>query len=129
LDCSVVIVLEYQILDHKLGYVLTNRSVAPDTYGDVRLRFHDCDQIFANTVFVHPVFNYSIVHYDPADPKIQAVKIRSAVFTKDSLHHVYTGKTGVFYSMGEDGSIELPATPASVSACCLTGGEVEMQYL
>lgn len=116
------------VLDRALGYILTNRSVAPDTFGDVRVRFHGCESVFANTVFVHPVYNFSIVHYNVDDVKLKDAKIRNATFLRDSLHNVYTGKTGVFYSMGDDGSIALPASPAAVTQTCLTGGEVEMQY-
>ncbi len=116
------------VLDHRLGYVLVSRSVAPDTFGDVRIRFNGCEEIFAKTVFVHPVFNFSVVQYNAKDPKLSDITIRSATFLKDSIHTVFSGKSGVFYSMAEDGSIALPASPASVSSTCLTGGEVEMQY-
>lgn len=116
------------ILDHRLGYVLVSRSVAPDTFGDVRIRFNACEEIFAKTVFVHPVYNFSVVQYNPQDSKIADITIRSATFVKDSIHTVVSGKTGVFYSMAEDGSIALPASPTAVSGTCVTGGEVEMQY-
>eukprot|EP01134_Creolimax_fragrantissima_P002521 CFRG2521T1 len=66
------------ILDAKLGLVCVDRDTVPIALGDVNLSFGGAVEVPAEVVFLHPVHNFAIVKYDPAN--IGDTAVESAEF-------------------------------------------------
>ena len=64
------------ILDTARGLVITDRNTVPVSLGDVRLTFAGTLEIPGRVVYVHPLHNLAVIHYDPA--LIDATPVRAA---------------------------------------------------
>jgi hypothetical protein len=53
------------VLDSKLGLIVTDRNAVPTSIGDVLLTFANSIIIPAQVLYLHQVYNYAIVKYDP----------------------------------------------------------------
>lgn len=65
------------VLDSKLGLVVTDRNAVPTSIGDVLLTFSNSIIISAQVLYLHQVYNYAIVKYDP--------KLLGDTFVKDAV--------------------------------------------
>ncbi|RKP07353.1 hypothetical protein THASP1DRAFT_30834 [Thamnocephalis sphaerospora] len=54
------------IIDKARGLVICDRDTIPISAGDILLTFANSLIIPGKLVYLHPVYNYAIVHYDPA---------------------------------------------------------------
>jgi S1-C subfamily serine protease len=53
------------ILDTQRGLVITDRDTVPDSLGDVRLTFGGTIEIPGKIVYIHPLHDLAVIHYDP----------------------------------------------------------------
>lgn len=53
------------MLDSKLGYVVTDRNAVPTAIGDVLLTFANSIIIPATVTYLHQIYNFAILKYDP----------------------------------------------------------------
>ncbi|MGH8144457.1 MAG: trypsin-like peptidase domain-containing protein [Steroidobacteraceae bacterium] len=54
------------ILDTKRGLIITDRDTVPDSLGDVRLTFGGTIEIPGKIVYIHPLHDLAVIHYDPS---------------------------------------------------------------
>jgi S1-C subfamily serine protease len=64
------------IVDAEHGLVITDRNTVPVSVGDVRLTFAGTLEVPGNIVYVHPLHNLTVIHYDPK--LIGATLVKSA---------------------------------------------------
>ncbi|HEY3809635.1 MAG TPA: trypsin-like peptidase domain-containing protein [Steroidobacteraceae bacterium] len=53
------------IIDAERGLLITDRNTVPVSIGDVRLTFGGTLEIPGQIVYVHPLHNLAVIHYDP----------------------------------------------------------------
>jgi S1-C subfamily serine protease len=71
------------IIDAQRGLLVTDRNTVPVSLGDVRLTFGGTLEIPGNIVFVHPLHNLAIIHYDPK--LIGTTPVRAARLSNEPL--------------------------------------------
>jgi pro-apoptotic serine protease NMA111 len=62
------------IIDAERGLIITDRNTVPVSVGDVRLTFAGTIEIPGEIVYVHPLHNLAVIHYDPKLIGTTAVK-------------------------------------------------------
>jgi len=53
------------IVDAQRGLIITDRDTVPDSLGDVRLTFGGTIEIPGQIVYIHPLHDLAVIHYDP----------------------------------------------------------------
>jgi S1-C subfamily serine protease len=96
------------IIDAERGLIITDRNTVPVSLGDVRLTFADTLEIPGEVVYIHPLHNLAVIHYDPK--LIGATAVRAAVLSSEEL------KLGEAVSVvGLDTNGDLQARPTSIA--------------
>jgi pro-apoptotic serine protease NMA111 len=96
------------IIDAQRGLLVTDRNTVPVSLGDVRLTFGGTLEIPGDIVFVHPLHNLAIIHYDPK--LIGATPVRAARLSPDPL------KAGENVNViGMDGNGEIKSRVTSIA--------------
>src|SRR5262249_54448315 len=68
------------ITDAQPGLLITDRNTVPVSMGDVRLTFAGTLEIPGEIVYVHPLHNLAVIHYDPkliGNTPVRAAKLAS----------------------------------------------------
>jgi len=71
------------IIDAERGLLITDRNTVPVSAGDVRLTFAGTLEIPGEIVYVHPLHNLAVIHYDPrliGSTPVKAAKLDTAPF-------------------------------------------------
>ena len=71
------------IVDSELGYVVVDKETVPNSVGNATIVFSGSIEVSANIVFVHPLFNFSIISYDPkivSDIPVRNIDIDTSSF-------------------------------------------------
>jgi pro-apoptotic serine protease NMA111 len=71
------------IIDAERGLIITDRNTVPVSLGDVRLTFADTLEIPGEVIYIHPLHNLAVIHYDPK--LIGATAVRAAVLASEEL--------------------------------------------
>src|SRR5579863_4391403 len=69
------------IIDAERGLIITDRNTVPVSVGDVRLTFAGTIEIPGQIVYVHPLHNLAVIHYDPkliGSTPVKAARLDSA---------------------------------------------------
>ena len=69
------------IIDAERGLIITDRNTVPVSVGDVRLTFAGTIEIPGQIVYVHPLHNLAVIHYDPkliGTTPVRAAKLDTA---------------------------------------------------
>ncbi|HEY6451475.1 MAG TPA: trypsin-like peptidase domain-containing protein [Steroidobacteraceae bacterium] len=69
------------IIDAERGLVITDRNTVPVSMGDVRLTFGGTLEVPGDIVYVHPLHNLAVIHYDPkliGTTPVRAAKLDTA---------------------------------------------------
>jgi S1-C subfamily serine protease len=96
------------IIDAERGLVITDRNTVPVSLGDVRLTFAGALEIPGEIVYVHPLHNLAVIHYDPK--LIGSTPARAARLDTDPLK---AGET--VNVVGLDGSGELKSRITTIA--------------
>jgi S1-C subfamily serine protease len=71
------------IIDAERGLLITDRNTVPVSMGDVRLTFAGTIEIPGEIVYVHPLHDLAVIHYDPK--LIGTTPVRAAKLSTDPL--------------------------------------------
>ncbi len=71
------------IIDAERGLVITDRNTVPVSMGDVRMTFAGTLEVPGEVVYVHPLHNLAVIHYDPK--LIGSTPVKSARFDTTPL--------------------------------------------
>jgi pro-apoptotic serine protease NMA111 len=71
------------IIDAERGLLITDRNTVPVSMGDVRLTFAGTIEIPGEIVYVHPLHNLAVIHYDPK--LIGTTPVRAAKLATEEL--------------------------------------------
>jgi S1-C subfamily serine protease len=71
------------IIDAERGLLITDRNTVPVSMGDVRLTFAGTIEIPGEIVYVHPLHNLAVIHYDPK--LIGTTPVRAARLSTEPL--------------------------------------------
>jgi S1-C subfamily serine protease len=71
------------IIDAERGLLITDRNTVPVSMGDVRLTFAGTLEIPGDIVYVHPLHNLAVIHYDPK--LIGTTAVRAAKLATEEL--------------------------------------------
>jgi S1-C subfamily serine protease len=96
------------VIDAERGLLITDRNTVPVSVGDVRLTFAGTIEIPGQIVYVHPLHNLAVVHYDPkllGTTPVRAAKLDTAPLKPGELVNV----------VGLDGNGELKSRITSIA--------------
>ena len=93
------------IIDAERGLLVTDRNTVPVSMGDVRLTFGGTLEIPGDIVYIHPLHNLAVIHYDPR--LIGATPVRAARLATEELK---PGESVNVVGMDGGGSIQSRAT-------------------
>jgi pro-apoptotic serine protease NMA111 len=100
------------IIDAERGLLVTDRNTVPVSMGDVRLTFGGALEIPGQIVYIHPLHNIAVIHYDPR--LIGTTPVRAARLATEELK---PGESVNVVGMDGGGNIESRTTTiASVDA-------------
>jgi S1-C subfamily serine protease len=71
------------IIDAERGLLITDRNTVPVSMGDVRLTFGGTLEIPGDIVYIHPLHNLALIHYDPR--LIGTTPVRAARLATEQL--------------------------------------------
>jgi S1-C subfamily serine protease len=71
------------IIDAERGLLITDRNTVPVSMGDVRLTFAGTIEIPGEILYVHPLHNLAVIHYDPK--LIGTTPVRAAKLSTEPL--------------------------------------------
>jgi S1-C subfamily serine protease len=71
------------IIDAERGLLITDRNTVPVSMGDVRLTFAGTLEIPGQIVYIHPLHNLAVIHYDPK--LIGTTPVRQAKLATEEL--------------------------------------------
>ena len=71
------------IIDAERGLLITDRNTVPVSMGDVRLTFGGTIEIPGEIVYVHPLHDLAVIHYDPK--LIGSTPVRAAKLSTEEL--------------------------------------------
>jgi S1-C subfamily serine protease len=96
------------IIDAERGLLITDRNTVPVSMGDVRLTFAGTLEIPGEIVYVHPLHNLAVIHYDPR--LIGTTPVRAAKLATEDL------KPGESVNVvGMDGSGQVKARTTTIA--------------
>jgi S1-C subfamily serine protease len=93
------------ILDAQRGLIITDRDTVPDSLGDVRLTFGGTIEIPGKIVYIHPLHDLAVIHYDPS--LIGSTPVRAAQLDTRPLK---PGETVNVVGLDNDGDIQARTT-------------------
>jgi len=93
------------IVDADRGLIVTDRNTVPVSIGDVRLTFAGTLEIPGQIVYVHPLHNLAVIHYDPK--LIGTTPVKAA---KLDLSPLKPGETVNVVGMDGNGAIKSRTT-------------------
>jgi len=93
------------IVDAQRGLLITDRNTVPVSIGDVRLTFGRTLEIPGEVVYVHPLHNLAVVHYDPK--LLGGTAVRAAEFSFAPLR---AGQATNLLGLDETGELQLRST-------------------
>jgi pro-apoptotic serine protease NMA111 len=96
------------IIDAERGLIITDRNTVPVSVGDVRLTFAGTIEIPGEIVYVHPLHNLAVIHYDPkliGSTPVRAARLDTAPLKAGETVNV----------VGLDGSGELKSRITSIA--------------
>jgi S1-C subfamily serine protease len=96
------------IIDAERGLIITDRNTVPVSVGDVRLTFAGTIEIPGEIVYVHPLHNLAVIHYDPkliGTTPVRAARLDTAPLKAGETVNV----------VGLDGSGELKSRITSIA--------------
>jgi S1-C subfamily serine protease len=96
------------VIDAEPGLIITDRNTVPVSVGDVRLTFAGTIEIPGEIVYVHPLHNLAVIHYDPK--LIGGTPVRAAKLDTSPLK---AGET--VNVVGLDGNGELKSRITSIA--------------
>lgn len=96
------------IIDAQRGLLVTDRNTVPVSLGDVRLTFGGTLEIPGEIVYVHPLHNLAIIHYDPK--LIGSTPVRAARLSPEALK---AGESVNVIGMDANGEIKSRVTSIS----------------
>ncbi|ETI39649.1 hypothetical protein F443_14769 [Phytophthora nicotianae P1569] len=90
------------VVDAEQGFVLVDQNTVPVALGDVLITIAASVEVPAKVVFVHPVHNFSIVHYDPKTPGAVAGHIGSVELAEKPLE---VGETAGYIGLSSNWTV------------------------
>jgi len=96
------------IIDAERGLLITDRNTVPVSIGDVRLTFAGTLEIPGDIVYVHPLHNLAVIHYDPK--LIGTTPVRAAKLSNEEFK---SGETVNVVGMDGNGVIRSRTTTIS----------------
>jgi len=96
------------IIDAERGLLITDRNTVPVSMGDVRLTFAGTLEIPGDIVYVHPLHNLAVIHYDPK--LIGTTPVRAAKLSNEEFK---SGETVNVVGMDGNGVIRSRTTTIS----------------
>jgi pro-apoptotic serine protease NMA111 len=93
------------IIDAEHGLLITDRNTVPVSMGDVRLTFAGTIEIPGEIVYVHPLHNLAVIHYDPK--LIGTTPVRAAKLATEELK---PGETVNVVGLDGSGSVKSRTT-------------------
>jgi pro-apoptotic serine protease NMA111 len=93
------------IIDAERGLLVTDRNTIPVSMGDVRLTFGGALEIPGEIVYIHPLHNLAVIHYDPK--LIGTTPVRAARLATEELK---SGESVNVVGMDGSGNIQSRTT-------------------